>query len=72
MTQAAKLDSLDLSAALPLPASPRVLAQSVGSGFVPCIYTAGRIERLVRKAKTTPEAALRYGRVGRWRGPGFE
>jgi hypothetical protein len=44
-----------------LPATPRVLAQSVGSGFVPVIYHPGnRLERLPRNAKTTPEAALRY------------
>jgi hypothetical protein len=43
-----------------LPATPRVLAQSVGTGFVPCIYRDGRVERLIRKAKTTPEAALHY------------
>jgi uncharacterized protein YjiS (DUF1127 family) len=49
-----------LTAPLSLPATPRVLAQSVGSGFVPCVYEDGRIERLVRKAKATPEAALRY------------
>jgi uncharacterized protein YjiS (DUF1127 family) len=49
-----------LTTSLPLPATPRVLAQSVGSGYVPCIYDAGQIKRLPRKAKTTPEAALRY------------
>jgi hypothetical protein len=43
-----------------LPATPRVLAQSVGTGFVPCVYENGQIKRLPRKAKPTPEAALRY------------
>ena len=56
MSQAVDSHTTSLS----LPATPRVLAQSVGSGFVPCIYEDGRINRLVRKAKTTPEAALRY------------
>jgi hypothetical protein len=56
MSQA--IDAITASPALP--ATPRVLAQSVGSGFVPCIYLAGRIERLPRKATSTPEAALRY------------
>jgi hypothetical protein len=37
-----------------------VLAQSVGSGYVPCICEAGNVQRLIRKAKSTPEAALRY------------
>jgi hypothetical protein len=43
-----------------LPATPRVLAQAVGSGYVPCVYEDGRINRLPRKAKSTPAAALRY------------
>jgi hypothetical protein len=56
MSQA--IDSLIASPTLP--ASPRVLAQSCGTGFVPCIYENGRIKRLPRKAKSSPEAALRY------------
>jgi hypothetical protein len=62
MLQAISANSEDLSAVLPLPlpASPRVLAQSVGTGFVPCIYCGGTVQRLVRKAKSTPEEALRY------------
>jgi hypothetical protein len=56
MSQA--IDAIAMSPALP--ASPRVLAQSVGSGFVPCIYENGHIKRLLRKAKSSPEAALRY------------
>jgi hypothetical protein len=40
---------------LPLPATPKVLAQSVGTAFVPCVYENGRIRRLPRKAKTTPD-----------------
>jgi hypothetical protein len=53
-----------------LPASPRPLAQSIGSGFMPVIYhperTAEylRFERIIRKAKATPDEALTYaGRV---------
>ncbi len=49
-----------LTTSLPLPQTPRVLAQSCGTGFVPCIYENGHIKRLIRKAKSSPEAALRY------------
>jgi hypothetical protein len=57
---------------LPLPASPRPLAQSIGSGFMPVIYhperTAEylRFERIIRKAKATPEAALAYAERVLW------
>jgi hypothetical protein len=57
-------DSLSPSPALP--ASPRAIAQSVGSGFMPVIYRpdgkteAQRFERLPHKTKLTPEAALRH------------
>ena len=54
------------TAPITLPATPRVLAQSVGSGYVPCIYEAGGIKRLIRKAKSTPEAALRYAERVIW------
>jgi hypothetical protein len=51
-----------------LPASPRPLAQSIGSGFVPVIYHPERnaeytrFERIrgLRKAKATPAEALAY------------
>lgn len=48
------------TAPLSLPASPRPLCQSSGSGFVPCLYENGRIRRFPRKTRSTPEAALRY------------
>jgi hypothetical protein len=63
MSQAV-IDSFIASPALPT--TPRAIAQSVGSGFVPTIYhpegksEATRFERLLRKAKATPEAALRH------------
>jgi hypothetical protein len=48
MSQA--VDAITVSPALP--ASPRVLAQSVGSGFVPCIYESGRIKRIPPKSQS--------------------
>ncbi len=66
------LDSPDLPTVLPLPTTPRAIAQSVGTGFMPVIYRsdgkteAQRFERLPRKTKLTPEAALRHAELVIW------
>ena len=55
----------------PIPATPRALVQSVGTGFMPVIHHPERPEYLhfevfPRKTKLTPEAALQHAERVLW------